>query len=136
MKDKMQCNFDTMTIERLRMVLEQQVSFKTNRILNLRPIELFKREGDILVMRVEAGIAALPEKTVSIHKRWPSNWLQSLKERWAPRWWRNRWPVQYERIDVEQKIYKAVCPHIRFDDDCYKFLVERECCGILEEQSG
>lgn len=54
--------------------------------------------------------------TVSIHKRWPRNWWQAFREEWFPSWWLRRWPVQYERIDVEQKVYGPVCPHLNISD--------------------
>ena len=31
---------------------------------------------------------------------WPTNWLQAVKERFAPHWVLNRWPVLYDNIKV------------------------------------
>jgi hypothetical protein len=33
----------------------------------------------------------------------PSDWWQSFKARWFPRWAKRRWPVQFETIIIEAK---------------------------------
>lgn len=52
------------------------------------------------------------DKKISVHRKWPANWWEAVKERWAPRWCKRRWPVQYERVDVEENAFKSVCPHV------------------------
>jgi len=70
--------------------------------------------GNLLV-QLEAHILSLPEERLEIHRRWPANWIEAVKDRWLPRWLKRRWPVRYEYLDVDRTIYKAVCPHLKAD---------------------
>jgi len=70
-----------------------------------------------LAMELETYIMGLPKEKVSIHEQWPTTWWQAFKERWFPKWAKCKWPVQYKRIDVEQMIYLAVCPHLQCDEN-------------------
>lgn len=36
-----------------------------------------------------------------VEVRWPSDWWEAVKERWAPAWVLSRWPVRYERRRLE-----------------------------------
>ena len=60
-------------------------------------------------------VHALPLEVIRVHEKWPKDWWQAVKERFAPKWFLRRWPVLYERIDIDQQIYAAVCPHIQDD---------------------
>lgn len=50
-------------------------------------------------------------ENVDIERRWPSDWWQAFKERWFPKWWLKRWPVNYQTISVHRRIHTRVCPH-------------------------
>jgi hypothetical protein len=32
--------------------------------------------------------------------KWPANWKQAVKERFAPKWVKRRWPVVYTVLDI------------------------------------
>jgi hypothetical protein len=50
-------------------------------------------------------------KTIeSHHVQYPEDWWQAVKERWAPAWCKQRWPVRYKTIDLD---LKAVWPTLR-----------------------
>lgn len=40
----------------------------------------------------------------------PKNWFEHLKMQYAPGWVKNRWPVEFEMIEVETQITN-ICPH-------------------------
>lgn len=56
--------------------------------------------------------AGTQPRQISIHLQWPKNWVEAVKERWFPKWWLRRWPVEYERYDREETIYMRICPHM------------------------
>lgn len=56
-----------------------------------------------LILQLERYCAALGEEEV----RWPKDWWQALRARFAPRWWLKRHPVLWET----RRIYAAICPH-------------------------
>jgi len=64
-----------------------------------------------LVLTLTAAMPALLKERVVVHKQWPKDWWQAVKERWAPRWYCRRFPVEYETFDMDQPLYAAVCPH-------------------------
>lgn len=81
----------------------------------------------IFRVQLRTYLLGLPAERVEIHRRWPMDWWQALKENWAPRWFLRRWPVQYERIDISRQLYAAVCPHLeaRTPDRCLEFFTSR-----------
>ena len=40
--------------------------------------------------------------------RWPTDWWQAVKNRWAPGWWLRRWPVRWEGVDLTQVVAMEV----------------------------
>ena len=71
--------------------------------------------ADRLVISLTGFIHGMPKEKLSIHRQWPRTWWDALKLRWFPHWWLNRWPPNYDRVDLEQTIYLAVCPHLHDD---------------------
>jgi hypothetical protein len=58
--------------------------------------------SDRLVFQMELALAG-KEHIVS----YPENWWEAVKERFAPRWFRMKYPVKLRR----EKVYN-VCPHL------------------------
>ena len=40
-------------------------------------------------------------KTIAKFK-WPATWWDAFKDRWYPQWARDRWPVRYKGISIDQ----------------------------------
>ena len=68
--------------------------------------------ADALIFQMESFVQALPDQRISIHKRWPKTWWDAFKDRWFPVWAKHIWPVKFETISVEERTFKAVCPHL------------------------
>lgn len=34
--------------------------------------------------------------------RWPATWRDAFKERWFPAWAKERWPVRYEKVALDE----------------------------------
>lgn len=49
---------------------------------------------------------------VDIDLKWPKDWWQAFKERWAPKFIKRRWPVQYEEYSYHKVFPRRICPHI------------------------
>lgn len=73
------------------------------------------------IRRMVTYIHAMPREKISVHKKWPADWWQAFRARWFPRWWLRRYPVRYDRVDIEQTIYGPICPHL-FHEDQFKHL--------------
>jgi len=65
-----------------------------------------------VMISLSSYIIGLEDHEIKIHERWPADWWQAFRERWFPSWILARFPVKYVVIDIEQKIYRAVCPHV------------------------
>lgn len=65
-----------------------------------------------LVSSMDAYCIGMPEETIEVHERWPATWWEHFKERFFPAWALERWPVRYREINVSEKRYSAVCPHV------------------------
>lgn len=52
--------------------------------------------------------------------RWPADWWQAVKERFAPTWFLNRWPVKWETKEVKHTFeVKAVLPRVVKEEEYY-----------------
>lgn len=85
-------NIETINLERLKVACRQVVAAEYAVHLDY---DHFAR-----------GIVAQIERTVWSKKighediRYPADWWEAVKERWAPRWFLRRWPVRYRHFDV------------------------------------
>lgn len=65
-----------------------------------------------IIVNFTTYIHGMTKERVTVHEKWPRTWWDAFKERWFPQWAIARWPVEYRRIDIDQPIYLAVCPHL------------------------
>ncbi len=72
---------------------------------------------DELVVSLTSYIYGLLDDRIKIYEEYPEDWWQAFKERWFPAWILRRYPVKYRVIDIDRKIYKAVCPHVNKPDN-------------------
>ena len=102
-----------------RLVLEK-VRLSVGQILPNEVDAKFYRDPTQLADNVRAHfqtyIAGMGGETVRIEKQWPRDWWQAFRERWLPKWWLAKHPVQYERIDFQRRFFEKVCPHFKFPD--------------------
>lgn len=66
---------------------------------------LYDHVADFVVMRFTAFVAS--EQIEQVTWDWPATWWDHFKERWAPKWFKQRWPIVYERKTV---LVKALYP--------------------------
>lgn len=87
----------TVTLDRIRMNLMQRLSrqFLDGSLRVETDIEIMT---DMIVLRVSGDL--LGERVGERSCRWPADWWQAFKARWAPAWVRRRWPVQYATFTV------------------------------------
>ena len=79
-----------------------------------------------LAMSFVSYLEGLPGEKISIHRKFPAGAWDAFKNRWFPAWALSRWPVKWERVDVEKLLFKTVCPHHHSTDRIVhlKYLVE------------
>lgn len=106
-------NFEHVVCSRMR--------FAINQAMDLRRL---KHERDVnaaidyaagqMVARLE--VEMLGREIGRITAKWPADWWQAVRERWAPAWWLKRHPVKYEQID--RPVYN-ICPHLNVPENRY-----------------
>lgn len=69
-----------------------------------------------MIFALKTYVLGLADERIRIYKEWPENWWEAFKDRWFPTWLKNKYPVRYDHIMVDQAIYKAVCPHLTTDE--------------------
>jgi len=74
------------------------------------------RLGMGVVIQFDTYVVGMPTKRLQIHKQWPRDWWQAFRERWLPKWWLRKHPIQYEVLDIDQQLYGPVCPHLNVPD--------------------
>ena len=80
-----------------------------------RVVEVVRDLQRGLLVQLSAYMAGLLKERIVIHERWPADWWQAFRERWFPAWWLSRWPVQYRNLDIDERQYLAICPHLHVD---------------------
>lgn len=70
---------------------------------------------DRMLCCLETYVHSANAQHVSIHRKWPKDWWQAFKEQWFPDFLKKRFPVKYEKVDVEKAFHTTVCPHLFTD---------------------
>ena len=68
--------------------------------------------ADRIIYTLRTYILGAGEEKVECYERWPTDWLEAFKERWAPRWALKRWPVRYAEHQINRTFYRRMCPHV------------------------
>jgi hypothetical protein len=94
------------------------------------------RFGD-MVLQIDRDVWGLMHETISVHRYWPKTWWDAVKARWTPLWLlRRRWvKVEYERIDIEERKYPAICTHLDIDPQAHLMYLA-EAAGLLSKKEG
>lgn len=109
-------DIDKIRMETIMVTFEDIMQSHGDPNLNPKNLDITVKEGmGRMVIGLSQRIAALPEKEFIIDKSWPKTWWDAFKERWFPTWAKLRWPIQYETLQVREKIYKCICPHLGTD---------------------
>lgn len=85
--------YDVVTLEKFYLSAQAAVS---DRMIQESVVQA-EQVRDRLVYQVRSSL--LGRMIVDKHVRWPANWREALKERWAPAFWLEKHPVRYERFD-------------------------------------
>jgi hypothetical protein len=101
--------------------LSKEISFDGLEALRSN-MEIISHVSEIrrsMMLSLVSALPALLDERIIIHRSWPANWWEAVKERFAPQWFKSRWPVKLLKVDIDRPVYKSVCPHIdvRFRDN-------------------
>lgn len=106
--------FRRLVADRIAVMQSESVSVREMAAMNRMEVDAFAdRLSRSVVVQFRTFIHAIPKEKISVHRRWPKDWREAVKERFAPAWIKKRWPVKYETVDIEQQIYGGVCPHLQ-----------------------
>jgi hypothetical protein len=83
--------------------------------LSISPTVVVERRAEDLLLKIEAFALGRHIERISIHHKWPADWWQAFRERWFPKWWLQRHPVRYSRVDVDRQV-TFICPHLGVAD--------------------
>jgi hypothetical protein len=75
----------------------------------------YRKTLNRMILDLYTYVMGLRDKNFQYYKKFPRDWKQAVKERFAPKWFLKRWPVEYEEISINERIYKKVCPHLYTD---------------------
>lgn len=109
--------FERITLQRERVAVEQRV---TRQIIELgRWKDIQSHIDDSLVRRLMYEL--LTHTDTFMCPKYPSNWWQAVRERWAPTWWLKRYPVVYT---TPVATVRAKYPTIYFDNADHRAYVD------------
>ena len=94
---------ETVTLERFRLACVTTVSSKLiERFAMPAQIDISSMPSfgsDDVAVRVIQEVYG--EKVGAKEVKYPADWWQAFKARWAPRWWLDRWPVKHTTVRME-----------------------------------
>jgi len=89
---------------------EDKIELEIKRIVSSQMIDLFKpnlkvQYFDILEYYASHGLRMIYNFAVKeeLIAKYPSDWWQSFKERWLPKWLQRRFPVRYTEVIAQHK---------------------------------
>ncbi len=129
-------NMDAMNDPGVRKIIMQQVHLTTRQELSKKQLHgvaahstlnFCEHIGGMMALDLDTYIMGMEGERIVVNERWPRDWWQAVRERWLPAWWLERYPVQYNEIDIDEQKFAAVCPHIdvRTDDTHIMWLAEK-----------
>ena len=116
-----------------RVELEQQ-SYAHRIEVDQREIETIKSQSQISSFGDEIRRQLIFEIRTKIYGkkhpprhiiRYPADWLEALKERFAPSWIRHRWPVRFIEIEASlNEIYPEIKPELPHKNPVMLFSIQ------------
>jgi hypothetical protein len=122
---------EQLQLERVRITAANRLN---NEFLARARFKVWEQAAGELMASLESYIHGLPHEKISVHEKYPADWWQAFKERWFPACLLRRFPVHYKRIDIEERKFGAVCPHLHDDpqDKHLTWLVEQRDARCLK----
>lgn len=71
--------------------------------------------GRRLAIQLKTHILGIEGEQITVSKQWPRDWWQAVRERFMPQWWLLRHPVVYDEINIDERQFLAVCPHVHIE---------------------
>jgi hypothetical protein len=65
-----------------------------------------------IIHNLSTYVYTIGEENVELHVKYPMDWWEAFKERWFSKWLLTKYPVRCKEINIVEKKYKAVCPHL------------------------
>ena len=104
---------DEVTLEKITFAVQACISPKLAQDFAIMPEARAFMDSwlDSIIVQVRQGI--LSQKLDEITVCYPADWWQAVKERFAPKWFLCRWPVEYNKtvIDVRAVYPKMAIPN-------------------------
>ncbi len=90
---------ETIKLTKLPVGINQRISRRLlEELYEPRLFAYWEHEVEGMIVGIRAHVLA---KEIGHERyRWPADWWQALKDRWAPRWFLKRWPVEYHTIHM------------------------------------
>lgn len=101
-------------VEQIKIAVRANICYDLQDGTQIKVLE--ETTGKNLAIELWAYIYAMPKEHIFIDRSFPKTWIDAIKNRWFPRWALKKWPIQWEHIKVDQRIYGNICPHITFPD--------------------
>ncbi len=104
------------TLEKITLAVQIPISMGLAKDFAIEPqVHIFMDELlNGLVIQVRQGI--LSQQIENIVVMYPADWWQAVKERFAPEWFLERWPVEYNKTVVD---VRAVYPKMALPDEAH-----------------
>ena len=97
-------------VEGVVLAVQQHLRRSTLKYLQIAPQCFYDMVADEIVFKFRTLLRATGgEEYIT---RYPADWWQHFKERWAPLWVKRRWPVRY--LEVRLRRFARLCPHEPF----------------------
>jgi hypothetical protein len=78
-----------------------------------------------MVIQMRHTIYGKPHPEVHVI-RFPSDWWQAVKERFAPAWFRDRWPVKFTSVMASlEELYPNIRPELPDHGPVFRFRVHK-----------
>lgn len=129
-----EATFRKFDLEKLKFASDRIINeIEANDLLNYREEPI----GEVTTRFLECSVTAQlyiqlkshiwGNKLVDLEFQYPKDWWQAIKDRFAPRWFRYRWPVKWHVVQVyAAQLYPEFKPTISGKETSYMQITEIE----------
>lgn len=105
--------YTTETLEKITFMVQTYITQELAKDFAIAPqIHVFIDQWfDNIVLQIRQSV--LSQKLDEISVRYPADWWQAVKERFAPRWFRRRWPIEWNKTTID---VRAIYPKMAMPD--------------------
>lgn len=119
------CKFESQDLHtKLNRIKLSRINFHTTncilkKVINNSEIRV-DDVAEVLFFKLQSYIEGIEKEKIIVYRKYPKNWVESLKERFLPKFLLKKFPIKYEEIDINVSRF-IIYPHFEYENASLHF---------------